>query len=1181
MPGDPSPQSTPPLPPGKTSRPRGFSPWRTLPLIGILAGFVVTTVGYYLVREAALGSAEREFLQMADHYSDVLSEEVDGVVASVNAIGLLYVASEEVTSKEFARFVESLIRDNLSMRALLWAPRISDASRPAFMRSGQKRFGADFEVKEFFEAKILRPAPERREYFPLSFVEPRLGNESLPGFDLASEPTIREALERARDWGWFTATLAPAPLRYSSTEVSDVLLILPIYENGTDTSTLEGRRAHLQGYAVGLYQPLKTLRLAQEAAAAVGIAVRLQDETDPASFALLGSIGWEEAGPRSSRGTSFTSETLLEVGGRQWRLKFQPVPGGPFDRIGWIPPVAFGVGLLFTLLLTLYFGSISDRSEKLRESEERYRLLVEEAPEAICVLDPRTGMFVDINRHAETLFKMSREKILRLSPVAVSPWLQPDGRRSEDAALAYVEKALEGDLPRFEWVHVDSEGREILCEITLSRLPSEKGDLVRGSLVDIAERKRAEQDRMRLSAVLDTTTDFVGWAGAKDQKVVYVNPAGRRLLGITQDHDVRGDHISNYHPAWAYKIISEVAIPLAIREGSWRGETAFVSRDGREIATSQVLLAHKNDRGEVEFFSTIARDISERVARENRIRKHDLLLRELAKHNWLAESSQDAALAKITEMAGHALDLDGVGICTYAPDHSRMVCADYYEPRLHRHSRQRDLDAKSAPLFLELLEKDRIVDAADAIGDPRTKEIAGNLKEIGVTSFLSAAVHLEGRVVGMLCGERKGPPSPWPLEEQQLAASLSDIVALVLAQWERRREEQARLALERKMVDSQKLESLGILAGGIAHDFNNLLMGVLANASLALLEAPPSSPLRESLRQIETAARRASDLTRQLLAYSGKGRFVVERISLNQVIEEMADLVRITVSKNAALRQELAPNLPPIEADTTQIRQVIMNLLLNASEALGGKGGTISLVTSSVEATREYLEESFSAPGLPAGRYVSLEVSDTGAGMDAETRSRIFDPFFTTKSTGRGLGLSAVLGIIRGHKGALKVYSEPGQGTTFRILLPAADGALSRTTPETGGKKAAALGGLALVIDDEEIVRTTTDRMLRWIGFEVLSAPRGVEGLSLFRANQGSLAVTLLDMTMPGMSGIDVFKEIQRIQPGATVVLMSGYNEQDAISRLAGRGLAGFLQKPFTAQELAEKLRQVLGKTKA
>jgi CheY-like chemotaxis protein len=378
------------------------------------------------------------------------------------------------------------------------------------------------------------------------------------------------------------------------------------------------------------------------------------------------------------------------------------------------------------------------------------------------------------------------------------------------------------------------------------------------------------------------------------------------------------------------------------------------------------------------------------------------------------------------------------------------------------------------------------------------------------------------------------------------------------------------------MQQMQKLESLGVLAGGIAHDFNNLLVAILGNAGLALMELPPESPARQTVLAIETAAQRAAELTRQMLAYSGKGRFVIERLNLSRIVEEMAHLLEVSVSKRAVLKYRFAPDLPAIEGDATQLRQVIMNLITNASDAIGDRSGVISISTGLMHADAAYLKTAYMDDALPEGDYVYLEVADTGLGMDEQTAERIFDPFFTTKFTGRGLGLAAVLGIVRSHRGAIKLYTEPGRGTTFKILFPTAGPAVP--TPEEPVEAATTAPAVAtiLVVDDDETVRTVTRRMLEQSGYTVFQAADGAEALAIYRENQGAIDLVLLDMTMPHMDGEETFRELRRIDPRVRVLLTSGYNEQDATERFAGKGLGGFIQKPYRPQELLERIRSIL-----
>ena len=379
--------------------------------------------------------------------------------------------------------------------------------------------------------------------------------------------------------------------------------------------------------------------------------------------------------------------------------------------------------------------------------------------------------------------------------------------------------------------------------------------------------------------------------------------------------------------------------------------------------------------------------------------------------------------------------------------------------------------------------------------------------------------------------------------------------------------------LEEQVQQSQRLESLGLLAGGVAHDFNNLLTGILGNASLALDMLNPSEPARSMLESVIQASERAADLTRQLLAYAGKGRFFVRPVDISTLVREISELMRTSLPKKVRFLVDLADHLPPVEADSTQIQQLVMNLVLNAGEAIGDAAGTVHVIT------RLETRSPNGATNAAVGRHVCIEVGDTGCGMDEATRAQIFDPFFSTKFTGRGLGLAAALGIARSHQGQIDVETSPGAGSTFRVWLPAAEAAAAEERVPAGAHHSHAdLGGTAaiLVIDDEHLVRATAKSALEYFGYTVYEAEDGSSGVDLFRKFHDRIALVLLDLTMPEMSGEEVFDLLRQIQPEIPVIVSSGYDESEATRRFAGKGVSGFLKKPYTAETLAERVKSVM-----
>jgi len=394
---------------------------------------------------------------------------------------------------------------------------------------------------------------------------------------------------------------------------------------------------------------------------------------------------------------------------------------------------------------------------------------------------------------------------------------------------------------------------------------------------------------------------------------------------------------------------------------------------------------------------------------------------------------------------------------------------------------------------------------------------------------------------------------------------------------ERRQAEEEKRVLERRLLEAQKLESLGLLAGGIAHDFNNLLTGIVGNANLAAQDRNRDAASLGNLKDIEAAALRAAALCHQLLAYAGKGRFAVQRIDVRALIENTVPLLRPSLSKRATLQFSMPEGLPGVTADESQVSQIVMNLVINASEALGDKGGQISISCGSIAASAVPWNEAILAPENPTGTFVWVEVGDTGAGMSVETLAQIFEPFFTTKFAGRGLGLAAVLGTIRGHKGGLIVKSRFEAGSTFRFFLPAS------SDPVPAKKISPALPietryrGCAMIVDDEDPVRFVATRMLEICGFEVISSSDGVDAVERFQKLTESPVLVLLDLTMPRMGGVEVLGIMRKRYPQLPIVLMSGYSQRDAGTLLNDEKITGFLQKPYTFSQLKEQLDRLLG----
>lgn len=387
-----------------------------------------------------------------------------------------------------------------------------------------------------------------------------------------------------------------------------------------------------------------------------------------------------------------------------------------------------------------------------------------------------------------------------------------------------------------------------------------------------------------------------------------------------------------------------------------------------------------------------------------------------------------------------------------------------------------------------------------------------------------------------------------------------------------------RREVESRVQQLEKMESLGLLAGGIAHDFNNLLVGVLGNTALMLKNENLGPHYRNRLELIEDAANRAAQLTRQMLAYAGRGQQQSEQVDISELIQDMSKLLSASIAKKARLHFKLALHPNRVKGDPSQFSQIVLNLVINASDALEGESGDITIETSVIRLTREELSNTLIDEQLPSGSYLRLRVSDTGSGMSSDVQRRVFDPFFSTKSKGHGLGLAAVLGIVRGHRGAIKVESAPGKGCAIQVLLPCEDASVHEALREALPMKseptpsAASSGGRALVIDDEEFVREVAVAMLESFGMSVDSAFDGQDGLERYLAANGEYDLLLVDMNMPRMGGDEVFLKVRAAHPDQHVVLMSGYNRQEALASMQDQSGVAFLQKPFNLAALEQAI---------
>lgn len=645
----------------------------------------------------------------------------------------------------------------------------------------------------------------------------------------------------------------------------------------------------------------------------------------------------------------------------------------------------------------------------------------------------------------------------------------------------------------------------------------------------IGRYQRRTQHRLReseqaLRSVLEQAGDAI-FVLTDDGAITRSNPAATRILGYTQ-RELETMAVPDIDLDWDSGQpldMNEVrkVLPVTL-------ERKYRHKDGRivygEARISEYVMRRKS------YLLAIVRDITQRIESEAKLREAEAI---------------------------HASIMESV------PDYFMMLDPDYTIKYINR----------TVPgLTVEGVVNTSIFDYIEAKFHPEMRACFDQVREtheMGTYNVVYA-----------------GPGDENTYFECRVAPVVDDgeITALIINAIDvtsRHNAEADRAALEEKMRQAQKLESLGVLAGGIAHDFNNLLQGVLGNADLILMELDEDARIRRNMNDIVAGAQRAADLCSQLLAYSGRGKFVIERVDLGDIVEDITHLLELTISKKADLRIHRDETLPLVEADTTQLRQIVMNLITNASDALQDRPGTITVRTTVQHCDGRYLQRITGSGELAEGDYVCLEVADTGCGMDADTLAKIFDPFFSTKTTGRGLGLAAVMGIVRGHDGAIEVKSEPGEGTVFKVHLPVAASVYRPVAARTEELRPAEIAGTILVVDDEKMIRDLVQHALEKAGLEVITAEDGQDAVERFIEHKDCISCVLLDMAMPRLSGAEAFREMRRIDPAVPVVLTSGYDEEEAAKHLTGDGLAGFIQKPYRVSDLIAMLERALARNVA
>ena len=761
--------------------------------------------------------------------------------------------------------------------------------------------------------------------------------------------------------------------------------------------------------------------------------------------------------------------------------------------------------------------------ERLRESEARFRTLAENIPDVLCRFD-RNLRRLYMNPVIESITGLPVSHYLGKTNPELG--LPPQLCALWDSKILAVFKSGEAQVLEFSLPDIDGEVRHYEMRLVPESSVPGKVETVLGVARDITTRKCAED---RLS---ESEERFRTLVEVSAQKVWMTNTQGDPQIALRFSRASRGgnreqsgpwDWLGAVHPddrervrdAWTGAMKTAAAYVMEYREIDTRGEWRQTLSQAAPIFQAD---------GTVREWVGMNTDVTDRKRTEQELARAIQHVNAHMDNSPLAVIEFDAQLI-VTRWSNEAEKVFG---WTAAETLGRRM---FEIPWVH----ESDLEAVRR-VAQGMLDRTR----------PRNVSLNRNQRKDGAViecEWYNSAIY----------------------DDQ---GDLASVLSLVLDVTNRKRAED-------RLRHTQKMESVGLLAAGVAHDFNNLLVGVIGNAGLAQAMLAQSHPASELLEEIVRTGERAADLTRQMLAYAGKGQFLISSLDLSALVLELRPLVQPSIPSRTELRFEMQPSLT-IKGDRGQVQQVFTNFVLNAAEAIGSEAGAITVRTGALDQCEASIGCDLDDADLRPGRYVYLEVSDTGCGMDCTTRARAFDPFFTTKFTGRGLGLAAVAGIMRSHGGAVHVTSAPGRGSRFRALFPAAEGpelTVSRAVPRRVDYRGTET---ILVVDDEETVRMFVKKTLESHGYSVIAARSGLEAIEALNNSPEKISVVILDLGMPGMSGHEALPRLLDIQPKLRVIITSGYAEREAMSHFDGQPVTEYLQKPYTVDHLAEKLKRVI-----
>lgn len=1109
----------------------GFTPLRLVAAGIAVVGVLYSVYAFHNSRLEAKHHVESRFERDAGIQHATIEHELNRYLHELEALGRFLQYSESITKQSFDGFTASMLASRPGPVRVQWAPKVLAADREAFEARAREVGYPQFVIQDFVPEGDPHPSYRRDYYFPIQYINPSSKSGLELGYDFLTHGVNKATFELAAASNKTLSTV-PYPLFMGKASPGSLacLLICPVKEVNAGPGS--GDFSGVRGFAVSIFKLSEIAESSQTRGLPAGFSFRIIDRSIRGERVICTT---EKTGSGPSEPELLTATKEVLFAGRDWKVVYiadvsYAAPAHLFQP--WILLLA-GVSItVLSSFVVSYWGR--RREDKLHSARELLRAIFESTPVCIKITDIE-GRVLDMNGFgirllgAGALADVQGKLISQIIP-------DPTERATymeilEDAARGKAH-SMTLDIITFQGVR-----RTVFTQLQPMYGGSE-GDPVKAVLsatrdiTDEATTSQALKESEQLYRSLVSALDEGVVVQDRDSRIITTNDAAARILQIPtheltnlsstgtpwECYDSSGERMTGeMHPSVVAsktgKPVRDFVMGIRRKDGS----LAWLSINSQPLFSPDGKTVHSTVTSfrDITYMKRAMETLHERETRLNSLFDNPII---------------------------------GIG---YTDDQKRWTEVNDRLCEMLGYSRSELLRLT----WRELTHPDDITRNLEFHDELVAGRIHAYTMEKRYIRKDGAAIHtlLAARGVRNLNGDLA-----------YAVSVIQDISGRIRAEDERR-------VLEQKMQEAQRLESLGILAGGIAHDFNNILTGIFGNATLARLSIPESSKAGDSLSLIEEAAARAADLCQQMLAYAGKGAFVKREVSLSDLVQDTARLLNVSISKNAKLVLQLDPELPPTLADEAQLRQIIMNLIINASESFGEGPGVID-VTTCTRTIEKPPPGGEAAQGFPTpGTYVVLEVKDNGCGMSQEIQARIFEPFFTTKFTGRGLGLSAVMGIVRSHDATIHLKSAPGAGTTFTIYFkPAAGPVPARGARGSGKQLFTPIDGEFLVVDDEAQVREVVAGAIQVAGGRVHAAKSGIEGVRILKERAGKIRIAIIDLTMPGLGGEETAREILSIDPQVRIILMSGYSAGDAARRISDRRVRLFLQKPFKPEALID-----------